>query len=150
MYCDVVPRSLMDVYRRFVARHSRRLPFLAEILSIPLFIFILWYAENSSWHKPQTNSEEQGPSSEADSRLADQEIPHLLRKANVNYHVHTSSPLDHILSQMNPIHVLTPYYHKIHYNIIQSSHLRLSIQTISTLQVFQLNFPRFSHTSDAC
>jgi hypothetical protein len=31
-----------------------------------------------------------------------------------------SLPLDPILSQMNPVHIITPYIFKIHVNILQS------------------------------
>jgi hypothetical protein len=39
----------------------------------------------------------------------------------VKYFVHKSLPLVPILSQMNPVHTLPPYYHKIHFNIILCS-----------------------------
>jgi hypothetical protein len=35
--------------------------------------------------------------------------------------VHNSSPLDPILSPLNPIHTLTNYFYKIHFNIVPPS-----------------------------
>jgi hypothetical protein len=50
---------------------------------------------------------EQSPSSEANSRLASQEIPGLLWSPKVHYRVHNNPPLVCILSQMHSARVFT-------------------------------------------
>jgi len=50
-----------------------------------------------------------------------QEISHLLWNLKVHYHVHKNLLLTHILSQMNPVHMLPPYFHKFHSDIIPST-----------------------------
>jgi hypothetical protein len=56
------------------------------------------------------NSVEQISSREADSLSASQEIPCLLLNPKVHYCAHKSLPLALILSQMNVVHILTPYF----------------------------------------
>jgi len=74
-----------------------------------------------------TNSMEQSPSSEVDSRSASQEFPRLLRKPKFHYHVIIKDPpLAFILSQINPIHNLPPYFNKTDSNIILPSMPRSS------------------------
>lgn len=46
-----------------------------------------------------------------------QEISHLSRNTKACYSVHKRPPMDPILSQKNPVHVLTSYL-KAHFNII--------------------------------
>jgi hypothetical protein len=61
---------------------------------------------------------EQSPSWETDSHSASQEIPCLLLDAKVYYRDHKSPTLGTVLSQMNPIHNLTPCLFKIHFENI--------------------------------
>jgi hypothetical protein len=46
----------------------------------------------------------------SDCRSLRQEIPRHLWYPNVHYHVHKSPPLDPVLSQMNPTHILRYYF----------------------------------------
>jgi len=45
-------------------------------------------------------------------------IPCLLQRQKLHYHVHKSLPLDHNMSQMNPVYTLKLCSFKIHFNII--------------------------------
>jgi hypothetical protein len=65
----------------------------------------------------ETNSMERSLSSEANSHSASREIPHLLWKWMVHYRVDKNPPLVPILSQMNPVHTLPPYFPTIHPNV---------------------------------
>jgi hypothetical protein len=63
---------------------------------------------------------EQSPSWEANSYTASQ-IPRLLWNPKFHYHVHSGPPVLPMLSQMNLIHTITPYFFMIHFSIILSS-----------------------------
>jgi hypothetical protein len=58
------------------------------------------------------NFVEQSPSWETDSRSGSQEIPRFLWNPNVPYSVHTIPLLDLVMSQMQSVHNLTPYFFK--------------------------------------
>jgi hypothetical protein len=64
-------------------------------------------------------------SREAAIRLAIQGITNILWGPKVYYHVQQSPPHVHTLSQMNPAHT-TPFYSKIHFNIILPTTYRYS------------------------
>jgi hypothetical protein len=52
----------------------------------------------------------------------------------MNYCIHKDPLLDTILSQLSPVHTLTPYLFKINFNIIL--HLRQSLSAYLSLRVF--------------
>ena len=65
------------------------------------------------------------PSQEANWFAASQEITRILWNLNVHYHIHKCPPLVPILSKLDPVHIPTSYFLKIHLNM--SSHLRLGL-----------------------
>jgi len=64
---------------------------------------------------------EQSPSWEANRFLASQEIPRISCSPKVHYRSHKYPPPVAILSQIDPAHVATSHFLKIHLNIILSS-----------------------------
>jgi len=64
---------------------------------------------------------EHSPSWEANTCSVTQEILHFLWNLRVHYCVHKCLPLVYILSQMKLVHILTPYFSQIHFNIILPS-----------------------------
>jgi hypothetical protein len=64
---------------------------------------------------------DQNQSSEANPRLANEEIPLLLWHRKVRRRVNKSPPQQPVLSQMNPVHVFTPCLFNAHFIIMISS-----------------------------
>jgi hypothetical protein len=70
-------------------------------------------------------------------RSASQESPRPLFNPKVHHRVHKSQPPVPILSQMNSVHILLPYFHKIHFNIILPYADCLGFPSCLVLQAFQ-------------
>ena len=66
---------------------------------------------------------EQSPSLESHRFSASQEIPRILWKPNVHYRIHKCPPPVPVMSHTDPAHTPTPYFLKIHLNIIVPSTL---------------------------
>jgi hypothetical protein len=79
------------------------------------------------------NIMEQSQFWETRSRSAGKEIPRLLWNPRFHYHLHHNS------SQMNSVHILTPYLLKIRFNIIVRSKRRL-LPRNAFIQVFRVRF----------
>jgi len=82
-----------------------------------------------------TNTMEQNAPWEANSSSASQEIPHILRKLKVHYHIYESPPLLPVMSQINPIHAPSPISWKF---IFLSPIYVWVIQVLFFPQVFSL------------
>jgi len=77
--------------------------------------------------KVPLNSTKCSPSTEDNSSSATKQIPCILRNVEVHDCVHYSLPLDHIPSQINPVHTLPAYFSKS--ILILSLHLCFGLQS---------------------
>ena len=80
---------------------------------------------------------EQSPSWEANSFSASQEIPRILWNLKVHYPIHKCPPPVPILSQLDPVHILTSSFLKIHLNLLKPTgyvmHQQFNIQQLYAL-----------------
>jgi hypothetical protein len=74
-----------------------------------------------------TNYMDLSPSWEATNHAGSQELPNILLNPKVNYHVHKSSPLVPILSQINPFNTTPSYLSKISFSIIPPTCVLVSL-----------------------
>jgi hypothetical protein len=56
---------------------------------------------------------EQSPSRETDNPYSDEELPHLLEEPKDHCHVHKSPLLNPILSQINPLNIVSLCSYKV-------------------------------------
>ena len=81
-----------------------------------------------------TYTMEHRPSWEASRFSASQKIPHILWNPKVHYCIHKCPPPDPIQSHLGPVHIPTPHFLMIHFNIIPPIYASV-FQVVSFLQV---------------
>jgi hypothetical protein len=85
----------------------------------------------------------QSPSWEANRFAASQEIPHILWNPKVHYRIQKSPSTVSLLSQFIPVHTLTSYFLKIHFNLLKPTghvmHHQLNIQQLYALPTLYLS-----------
>jgi len=96
-----------------------------------------------------TNSTEDCPHWPANAHSSSQDIPRPLWKLKIYYCVHKRSKLIFIQNLMNPLHILSPYFYNIHFNIILHS-TPTSFEVDSSFRFFDQSFVCISHLSNAC
>jgi hypothetical protein len=64
--------------------------------------------------------------------------------SKIHYHVCKSPPLESTVSQLNPVHILTPYFFRAHFNIILSIPSELFISSFSTKLYYPPMSPKWS------
>jgi hypothetical protein len=89
---------------------------------IPKIVTRCVILESAAWMwRYLTTSMDQNPSWESARLTATCKFPNISWNPKVHYFFHKSSPLVHILRQMNPVYTTPFYFSKIHFNTIIST-----------------------------
>ena len=106
--------------RRYTCTHSKLLEFqnLCKILG---FVQVWMYVCTYTYTHLRTYSMEQNPYWEANRFSDSQKIPRILWNTMVHYRIHNCPPPASVLSQIDPVHTLTPHFLKMYLNITLQS-----------------------------
>jgi hypothetical protein len=141
-------RSGLQMLCKFDNRWHTRLAWSVDVISVStarsltntisateVFGFCLW---NHLGRKEigGTNNQFLAAVLEKNSRSASQECPHLSLSSKVDYHDAVQTPhVDCIVRKLNPVHIRTPYFFMICFNVILTSVTRSSEYSLWAFQI---------------